>query len=91
MYYLNGLHLFVKSKLPGDYFSSKKVKNIRVMIVGKFMADLLNYTKKIAERIAYYDAIVDFTDESHWFNPFYKQPDVTVVWVENPKDDEWFA
>ena len=61
------------------------------MIVGKFMADLLNYTKKIAERIAYYDAIVDFTDESHWFNPFYRQPDVTVVWVENPEDDGWLA
>jgi len=51
------------------------------------MADLLSYTKKIAERISYYDAIVDFADESHWFNPFYKQPDVTVVWVENPEDE----
>ena len=91
MYYPKGLHLFTKSKLPGNYFVPIIVKNRSVMIVGKFMADLLKYTKKIAERIAYYDAIVDFTDESHWFNPFYKQPDVTVVWVENPKDDEWLA
>ena len=57
------------------------------MLFGKFMADLLSYTKKIAERNSYYDAIVDFADESHWFNPFYKQPDVTVVWVENPEDE----
>ena len=57
------------------------------MLFGKFMADLLSYTKKIAERISYYDAIVDFAAESHWFNPFYKQPDVTVVWVENPEDE----
>ena len=53
------------------------------------MADLLNYTKKIAEKISYYNAIVDFTDESHWFNPFYKQPAVTVVWVENPSMEEY--
>ncbi len=60
------------------------------MIFGRFMADLLNYTRKIAQRISYYDAIVDFADESHWFNPFYKQPDVTVVWVENPEDDNFY-
>lgn len=51
------------------------------------MVDLLAYTKKVAERISYYNAIIDFTEESHWFNPFYRQPDVTVVWVEEPSDD----
>ena len=51
------------------------------------MTDLLNYTKIIAEKISYYDAIVDFTDETHWFNPFYKQTDVTVIWVENPNNE----
>lgn len=50
------------------------------------MTDLLNYTKKIARRISYYDAVIDFTQESHWFNPFYKQPDVTVIWVEDPDE-----
>lgn len=59
------------------------------MIVRKIMTDLLNYTKKLAEKISYYNAIVDFTDETHWFNPFYKQPEVTVVWVENPNDEHW--
>lgn len=53
------------------------------------MADLLNYTKHIAEKISYYDAIIDFTDESHWFNPFYKQQDITVVWVETPDNEQW--
>ena len=53
------------------------------------MTDLLNYTRILAEKISYYNAIVDFTDESHWFNPFYKQPEVTVVWVENSEIDDW--
>lgn len=53
------------------------------------MTDLLNYTKILAEKISYYDAIVDFTEESHWFNPFFKQPEVMVVWVENPEKDAW--
>jgi hypothetical protein len=59
------------------------------MIVREIMTDLLNYTKILAEKIAYYDAIVDFTDESHWFNPFYKQPEVTVVWVEDLNNESW--
>ena len=53
------------------------------MIVRKIMTDLLNYTKKIAEKISYYNAIIDFTDESHWFNPFYKQHEITVVWIDD--------
>ena len=53
------------------------------------MTDLLNYTKKLAEKISYYDAIVDFTDETHWLNPFYSQQEVTVVWIENPNDEPW--
>ena len=57
------------------------------MIVRKIMTDLLNYTKILAEKISYYDAIVDFTDETHWFNPFYKQADVTVIWVENTNNE----
>lgn len=54
------------------------------------MTDLLYYTKKIAQKISYYDAIVDFTEDNHWFNPFYKQPEVTVIWIdEPPKDEKW--
>lgn len=82
----------VKSKLYGDYFPSVISKNNIIMIVRKLMTDLLFYTKKIAKKISYYDAIVDFTEESHWFNPFYKQPDVTVIWVDAPdeeKNDKW--
>lgn len=66
------------------------MQNIIVMIVRKMMADLFEYTKNIAKKISYYDAIIDFTDESHWFNPFYKQPDITVVWVDIPTDKDDF-
>lgn len=51
------------------------------------MTDLFEYTKKIAKKISYYDAIIDFTDESHWFNPFYKQPEVTVIWIEKNENN----
>lgn len=57
------------------------------MIVRKIMADLFEYTKKLAEKIAYYDAMADFTDESHWYNPFYNKPEVTVIWVEDINSD----
>ena len=53
------------------------------------MTDLLKYTKILAEKISYYDAIVDFTDETHWLNPFYRQQEVTVVWIENPNAEPW--
>lgn len=59
------------------------------MIVRKFMTDLLYYTKKIAQKISYYDAIIDFTEENHWFNPFYKEPEVTVIWIDKPEHDKW--
>lgn len=61
------------------------------MIVRKIMTDLLEYTKKIAKKISYYDAIIDFTDESHWFNPFYKQPNMTVVWIEKPDENQKYG
>lgn len=51
------------------------------------MTDLFEYTKKIAKKISYYDAIIDFTDESHWLNPFYNQPEVTVIWVDDQDQD----
>ena len=56
------------------------------MIVRKIMTDLLNYTKIIAEKIRYYDAVIDFTDESHWLNPFYTPKEITIVWVDDKKN-----
>lgn len=73
--------------LFGDYLLKKIAENILVMIVRKIMTDLFEYTKKIAKKISYYDAIIDFTDESHWFNPFYKQPEVTVIWIEKNENN----
>ena len=51
------------------------------------MIDLLTYTKNLAKKISYYDAIIDFTNDSHWFNPFYKQQDVVVIWVDDYEDN----
>lgn len=49
------------------------------------MTDLLRYTKQIANRIKYYDQVVNIADKGHLFNPFYKQPDILVIWTENVK------
>jgi len=55
---------------------------------GNIVMELLKYTKIISDRIKYYDAIVDFTDESHWFNPFYnKEPEVMVIWTDDVEQD----
>jgi len=50
------------------------------------MADLLKFTKKIAQKIKYYDAVANFTDESHWYNPFFKENDIMVIWTDKPKN-----
>jgi len=80
---------FKKSKPFGDYLERKTVKNKIVMIVRNFMADLLEYTKKLADKISYYDALIDFTDDTHWMNPFYGRPEINVVWIENPNNAPW--
>ena len=47
--------------------------------------------KSFSEITEKYDAIIDFTEESHWFNPFYKQPNVTVVWIEKPDENQKYG
>ncbi len=76
--------------LYGDYKSKHSPHNISTMIVRKIMADLLKYTKKIAQQIAYYEAIIDFTDDTHWFNPFYDKNEIVVVWTDLPSENENF-
>ncbi len=63
------------------------LNNKKVMIVRNFMTYLLNYTKKLAEKIQYYNAMIDFTDETHWLNPFYNQQEITVIWLDNSEKD----
>ena len=32
--------------------------------------------------------VIDFTDESHWFNPFYQDKnDIVVIWSDLPDDE----
>ncbi len=44
--------------------------------------NLLSYTKKLAEQIAYYDEIakIDFFKEA---NPFVQPINITIIWVED--------
>jgi len=51
--------------------------------------NLLNYTKKLYEKITYYDNFIkntNFTDQKQ--NPFRKQEEnhITIIWVQNEKD-----
>ncbi|MDR1168049.1 MAG: hypothetical protein LBK53_04050 [Heliobacteriaceae bacterium] len=50
------------------------------------MINLLSYTKKISEKIRFYDALLKKTAA----NPFAKPVNITIVWVEedNCKDNE---
>lgn len=46
--------------------------------------NLLDYTKKLAEKIKFYDSIVqnDFLG-LHTVNPFAKPVNITIIWVED--------
>lgn len=59
------------------------------MLFGKIMSDLLHFTKKIADRIKYYDAIIDFSEETHWFNPFYTPKEVMVIWTKDERFNKY--
>lgn len=49
--------------------------------------NLLAYTKKLAEQIAYYDAITkDGIFNTHVTNPFNQPINVTIIWIDE-KDD----
>lgn len=52
------------------------------MKVWKIMTDLLSMTKIIARKIKYYDSIIDFSQETHWLNPFYYRNEVIVIWTD---------
>ena len=54
------------------------------------MTDLLHFTKMIAQKINYYDAVIDFADETHWFNPFYKQSEVVILWSDKNEDEKYY-
>ncbi len=49
--------------------------------------NLLAYTKKLSEQIAYYDALAkgDFFD-THITNPFTQPINITIIWVDE-KDE----
>lgn len=53
-------------------------------IFDNIIMKFLEYTKKLYEKVTYYDAIAKSSNMS---NPFAKQKNiVTVVWIEDKKD-----
>lgn len=50
--------------------------------------NLFDYTKKLSEKIKFYDSIAQNTFSGiHMANPFAKPIQITIVWVENDKND----
>lgn len=50
--------------------------------------NLLEYTKKLAEKIKFYDSIAQNSFSGlHTTNPFAKPISLTIVWVEEEKND----
>lgn len=49
------------------------------------MINLLAYTKKLSEKIAYYDAL---PKREFMVNPFAKPLNITIIWVDKEKDKD---
>jgi len=45
--------------------------------------NLLNYTKKLYEKIKFYDKITRKSPDKYLSNPFARPVNLTVIWVEN--------
>lgn len=53
---------------------------------GVQVMNLLDYTKKLAEKIRFYDSIAQpFHGNFNSTNPFAKPISVTIIWVEDEK------
>ena len=51
--------------------------------------DLLAYTRKLAEKINYYDRLVKSLKPNFSLrNPFNQDPELIVIWVENRSDKD---
>lgn len=52
--------------------------------------NLLDYTKKLSEKIKFYDSIAQNSFWSkHTINPFAKPINITVIWVEDDCDNRF--
>lgn len=61
-----------------DYCLKKYLHNVYM--------NLLDYTKKLSEKIKFYDSIAQ-NPFLNMTNPFAKPINVTIVWVESDYDD----
>lgn len=51
--------------------------------------NLLAYTKKLYEKINFYDKAAKNAYPNYSSNPFCKPVNVTIIWVEDKKDDKF--
>lgn len=51
--------------------------------------NLLDYTKKLAEKVKFYDSIADNNLWGlHTINPFAKPMNVTIIWIDDDSENK---
>ncbi len=70
----------------------KKNKIIRIKKKMEVIMNLLYYTRKIAEKINFYDEIAkNALSGFSLHNPFSSQPvNITIIWIDNDELDDSF-
>ena len=54
------------------------------------MKNLFEYTKRLSEQIAYYDALAkgEFS-ESRFTNPFAQPINITIIWIDGDEEENY--
>ena len=54
------------------------------------MKNLFEYTKRLAEQIAYYDSVAngEFL-ESRFTNPFAQPINITIIWIDGDEEENY--
>lgn len=53
--------------------------------------NLLNYTRKLREKLNFYNTYAKNNFESSYNNPFFRKEafDITIIWVEGEENTKW--
>lgn len=52
------------------------------------MKNLFEYTKRLSEQIAYYDALANSEfSESRFTNPFAQPINITIIWIDESEEE----
>lgn len=51
--------------------------------------NLFEYTKKLSDKIKFYDSIAqnNLFENPFWINPFAKPMNITIIWIGNEEED----